>query len=223
LLFVSAFDVIPEPTRSIIMVLNIVLAIGCLLLGFSAILFLKKSESAVNKNFYVGLSIVFILVGIARVIFIYHDFFATDEYDILLWKIANFVVLIGFTSLSYIIETHIYKRTKHVFTLIGVVFIALYMIIFDKAIATIILYIGTAALLLLPLLLYIIIAKNSTGELRKKALVIIGGMVILIVAQGTGLIVTIGLMDKTFSLIIGPPLALVGFFIVWYGFVTQSR
>ena len=176
MLFVTDFDIIPEPTRTIIMISNFIFAIGCIILGLLALSYLKKPEKSLSKNYFIGLIIFFFIVGIARSIFIYHDFFASDEFDILLWKIANIVVLIGFTILSYIIETHVYKKTKHLFTVIGVIFVVVYTIILDKGLATYVIYAATSTMLLLPLLLYIIIAKNATGVLRKRSIIILVGM-----------------------------------------------
>ncbi|MHA1294801.1 MAG: hypothetical protein ACTSQJ_19350 [Promethearchaeota archaeon] len=47
-------------------------------------------------------------------------------------------------------------------------------------------------------------------------------MAILMIAQGSGILVLMNVMDLTIALIIGPPLALLGFIIVWYGFLTMS-
>lgn len=223
MLFVSAYDVIPEPTRTIVMVLQSILAIGCILIGAIALSYTKKSGKELSKSYFLGISIFFVLVGLARAVLVYHDFFASDEFDILLWKIANIIVLTGFTFLSYTIETHVYKKTKHAFTLIGAVITGAFALIWDKSIATIIMYIGTVLLILLPLIIYIITAKKSVGEIRKRAMIIIVGIFILLVAQGTGLFEMIGIMDKVVASIFGPPTALLGLTICGYGFISMAR
>lgn len=223
MLFVSAFDIITEPTRTIIMVSNFIFAIGCIILGLIALIYLKKPEKQVSKNYFIGLMIFFIIMGVARSIFIYHDFYAADDLDFLLWKIANIIVLVGFTILSYIIETHVYKKTKHLFTVIGIFFVILYSVILEKTIATYVIYAATATMIILPFILYLIIARQATGVLKKRAIVILIGMLILIIGQGTGLFVTIGILDETISLIIGPIIGLAGFILVGYGFLTMNR
>jgi hypothetical protein len=217
------YAIIPQPALGFIMVFQIVLGIGCFILGITSIFYMKKAEMKSRKNYYFGLLMIFLLIGISRIVFFYHDFIAPIELDIILWKIASIIMLLGFTIISYVIETYIYKKTKHFITIIGIIFTILYAIMLDKNLATLFLYIANGSMLFLPFILYLAMAINTTGDIRKKSLIIVVGMAILLVGSALGVFVLAGLMDKTTSLILGPPIMLVGFVIVWYGFTVMSR
>jgi len=211
-----------------IVIFQIIWAIGCFLLGIFGIYYRKKAEMKSKKNYYFGLGLIFILLGISRIIFFYHDFIAPEylgaiNLDILLWKIASTIMLAGFTILSYVIETYIYKKTKHIFTIFGIIITILYLILMDKSLATTILYVGNGALIFLPFLLYLFMAINTTGDIRKKAATIVLGMAILLVGSALGIFVLIFPDFKIPSLMFSPPIMLVGFIIVWYGFIKMSR
>jgi hypothetical protein len=186
--------------------------------------YFKKAETRERKNYFLGLSVFFILLGISRVVFIYHDFFAPDyigsiHLDVVLWKIGNIIQLAGFTIISYIIETYIYKKTKHFITIIGMSFTILYGFMMDKNIATIFLYIADGSMLFLPFLIYLITTLKTKGVIRKRASIILFGLVIVLVGSAIGILVLIGLVDKSTSLILGNPIMLFGFIIVFYGFI----
>ncbi|MGQ4873653.1 MAG: hypothetical protein ACP6IY_06200 [Promethearchaeia archaeon] len=207
----------------IIMVANICVAIGCFIIGIIAAINVIKSESKLSKNYLIGISCFFILTGISRLIFFYHDFFAPDSLDILLWKIANSIMMAGFAFLAHTIETYVYKKTMHIFTITIVIFTLLHILMAEKNLASIFLYAAATLSFILPCLVYLIIAKKSPGAVRKKALIIIIGIFLIMSAAAMGIFVMLNFMDLTFSLIIGPPIVLTGFIITGYGFITMNR
>lgn len=225
MLFVSDFDVIPEPTRTIIMMLQLILGIGCIIIGFLCLISMKKKNLSISKAYFFGIPLFFMLVGIARLIFVYHDFFAPDSLDILLWAIAQSIVLSGFISMNYVIETFIYKKTKRIFTIIGIVLTLTYIILvpLDKFIATMVLYGATVLLTVPALIIYCIVAKEGAGVVRKKAIVILIGLTCMILAAGTGLYELIGVMNKLTASTFGPIMALVGLSILGYGFTMGEK
>lgn len=223
MLLVSDFDILTEPVRSIIILLQLALAIGCIIIGIIAIISSKNSEMSMSKSYLLGIATFFILIGGSRMILVHHDYYAADDLDLILWKIANIIILGGFTFLTYTIETHVYQKTKHIFSVIGAILTVTYAIMPDKGIATILLYVATILLIILPVFIYIIMAKNATGTLRKRAMIILIGMIILLVAQGTGLFENLGLMTREQASIFAPPFSLLGLVICGYGFITMSK
>ena len=120
-------------------------------------------------------------------------------------------------------ETYVYQKTRHAFTVIGIILFLLYLIITDRQIARIISYINNIVLLLPAFIIYIYLAKNASGSIRKNSIIILIGMSILTVFQSTGIFEMAGLMDKTFASIIAPPSSLIGLTILGYGLIAISR
>lgn len=224
LLFVSDYEIIPEPARTIIIALQISVAIGCILIGLTAFKYFKKNDPHMSRTYFFGIPLFFLLVGVARFILVYHDYYAPDTQDIPLWALANLIIFSGFISLNYTVETKVYTKTRHFFTIFGISITILYFasIFIDKFLATIVLYIAIAFQFLPTLGIYLIIAKNSTGGLKKKAIIIVIGMLILLLSQSTSLLEMIGLMDRISSSIFGPPVALTGLSLLGWGLVRSK-
>jgi hypothetical protein len=181
---------------------------------------MKKKGGSKGRTYLFGILMFFFLLGVARGILVYHDFFAGDDLDVLLWGLANSIILIGFLLLNYTIETYIYKKTKHLFTTLGLILTISYIIfiMLDKSIASLILYVVTALLVFPPMIIYLIVAKGSVGAVRKKAVIIMIGLFIIIISSLTGVFETVGIMDKITASIFGPPTALIGLMICGYGY-----
>ncbi|MHA1147229.1 MAG: hypothetical protein ACTSR8_03195 [Promethearchaeota archaeon] len=226
MLFVSDYDLIPEPARSIIIILQIILAIGCFIISILAIYSFKKKDPNMSKTYFFGIPLFFLLVGVARLILIYHDFYASDEYDLSLWAIANVIILLGFIILNYIIETQVYTKSKHIFTILGITLTSLYafaVIFFEKIIASLTLYVAIASQFIPISCIYLIVAKQGAGVVKKRATIIISGIIIVIISQATGIFELMGLMDRISSSLFGPPTALVGLCFLAYGLVSMSN
>lgn len=225
MLLVSDYDVIPEPARSIIIMLQIMVAVGCVIIGFIALYSFKKKDPNMSKTYFFGIPLFFLLVGIARFILVYHDFYAVDALDLVLWATANLIILTGFIILNYIIETTVYTKTKHIFTLLGILFTSSYTIaaiFLEKIFPTLILYAAMIISVIPPIAIYLIVAKGATGEVKRRATIIVVGILILVVSQATGLFELVMLMDRVSSSIFGPPTALIGICILAYGLITMS-
>ena len=221
--FVEAYTSLPEPAKTLIFIFQIIWGIGCFILGILAMYYMKKTEMKSRKNYYLGLSMIFLLVGISRIIFTYHDFIAPEELDIPLWKVASTINLIGLLFMSYMIETYVYKKSKHLVSIIGVCLIVLFIVITDVTLSKVFLYIGNALMLILPFLLYLFVMINTSGVIRKRAAIIVVGMIILMIGTLFSVFVLMNLLDNTTSLILGPPFTLTGFIIIWYGFITMPH
>jgi hypothetical protein len=223
MLFVSAFDIITEPIRTLVIILQSMLGIGCIIIGILFLLIMRKKGETIKKAYFFALPLFFVLIGISRGILVYHDFFAPDELDLQLWAIAHVVIFGGFISLNYTIETHVYNKTKHFFTILGIILTSMFIIavFIDKSFAKNMSYITIASQVVPPLLIYLIVAYSGSGVVRKKAVVIIIGLATLIIAQSTGIFETIGIMDKIFASVFAPPTALIGLAICAYGFILS--
>ncbi len=226
MLFVSDYDVIPEPLRTYIIVMQLLVAIVSFLIGLIVLFVLKRKDPNMKKSFFFGIPLFFILVAIARGIFVYHDFYAPDSMDIPLWVMANMIVLVGFILLNYTIETHVYNKTKHIFTILGIALTGIYLvavIFITKFIASIILYVANASQMLAPCAIYLIVSRKSTGVLRTKGIIILTGLFILIASQLSGIFSLFGVLDRIATSVFGPIAALIGFTVLGYGFIYSSE
>ncbi|MHA1344395.1 MAG: hypothetical protein ACTSQG_10430, partial [Promethearchaeota archaeon] len=178
-------------------------------------------DKSLSSKYLIGISIFFVFFGIGRLIYMIHDYFAPDELDIILWKIATIIVFSGFIFFIYTLETFVYTKTKRIFTLIGV-FIIIMVIISELQLARYFIYAGNLILLIVPLMIYLILIKNATGVVRKRALLIIIGILIFGIGQGTALFELFGIMDKVTASIFAPPITLVGLVILGYGLISMS-
>jgi len=198
------------------------MVIGAFLIGLYVLLASRNPERKLSSKYFIGISIFTIFFGIGRLIYMIHDYYAPDELDILLWKIATAIVFCGLIFLVYTIETFVYTKTKRVFTIIGI-FILVMVIISELQIARYFIYAGNIILVVVPFLIYLIIIKNATGVVRKRAIIIVIGMFLLALGQGTSLFELAGIMTKEIASIFAPPVTLVGLAITGYGFISMAR
>jgi hypothetical protein len=233
MLFTSNYAEIQGLTRSIIIFLSIIGIIALFILGIITLLYMKKKEETVSKKFFIAISLLFIAFGLGRVVLLFSDFLLPDEiadelFEIS-WKIAYGIMMCGLVSLVYVVEsqklidTYVYKKTKHLFTIVGIIFI-FSLIILPYSILRILNYIVSFLLVLLPLIIYSIIAKKSTGDVRKKAIILIIGILIGVIGLGgLPLMNVIGIMSSADIMIISPPICLVGLTIMGYELISIVR
>ena len=129
------------------------------------------------------LSIMFTCLFIGRVVFIIFDFFLTnfnvDEHNtyLLFYKIGLFFVLLGFSVLLYIIDGLLFQgKDKYAFTI--AYFIPIIFILFAPTIDVVQNWVIVSFLswAIIPIG-YIYIGIKATGEVRKKAIYIILGVI----------------------------------------------
>ncbi len=222
MLFVSDYD-FPEPIRSILLILKLITGIGLVIIAIISYLYVRDTPSdEKSKNYLMGISMFFLILACSKAVYFYHDFFALDEWDTVLSRIADSIFLIGFVIFTYMIERHVFKKSKYVFTIIGALILVLYIIIWVPLISTIILYIGLIIMITLPLIIHIFIAVKGSGDVKKRALIITLGIVILMFSSfGLFLFKLLGLMSNDLSLLIGPPIELTGYIVLAYGLITM--
>ena len=117
----SDYDVIVGFQRTLIILLFILMIIG---LWYLAVLFLKKASSLEmksQKQYLMGTTLFAFLMGLGRLLFLYHDYFADDSLDLILWKLGNSISIFGLSCLAYVIESFIISKTKKIFTYIGLI------------------------------------------------------------------------------------------------------
>jgi hypothetical protein len=223
MLFTSEYDIIVEPARSIIVYLSIAMVIGAFLVGLYVLLASRNEEKSLSSKYFIGIAIFSILFGTARLIYLIHDYFAPDSLDLILWKVATSTAFTGFIILVYTIETHVYKKTKRIFSVFGACLLVV-VIFAELPIARIAVYIGNPVLMIIPFMIYIIIYKNATGVVRKRALIILIGILFLAVGQGTSLFENIlHIMTKEQASMFAPPVTLAGLAVTGIGFISMSR
>jgi hypothetical protein len=206
------------------MISQVITGIGLFTIALVAFIYWRKSyfDQKSSEFYIIGIAIFFTIMGIYRFLFFYHDFFAPDAWTNVLWKIGNSFLLIGLTMLNYILERFIYKKSKYIFTIVGTVFVMLYIIIPEKNIARIISQLGSVLMVIFPLLIHIIIAGRSSGWFRRKAIIISIGIMILIFSTfGLFLFETFGILETKITLVIGHPLSLLGFIVTGYGLLME--
>ena len=73
MLFSSEFDVIVDPARSLIITLSIILIVACYIGGLYALIITRNPEEGLSRKYFVGISLVAILFGTGRMIYLLHD------------------------------------------------------------------------------------------------------------------------------------------------------
>ena len=223
MLFTSEYDIILEPARSMIIYLSIAMIIGAYLISLYVLLASRNPEKSLSSRYFLGIAIFSGLFGTGRLIYLIHDYFAPDSLDLILWKIATSIAFIGMIILVYTIETFVYKKTKRIISMLGAGLLVV-LIIAELQIARYAVYAGNLIMVVVPFLIYIIIYKNATGVVKKRALIIIIGMLLLALGQGTSLFENVfHIMTKEQASMFAPPVTLAGLAITGIGFISMSR
>ncbi|MFX0097936.1 MAG: B-box zinc finger protein [Candidatus Hodarchaeota archaeon] len=219
---VSDYDHIQGLPRLVILVTTLSYSILTILIGLRAVGLSIRARKTMNTRYFYSLSIFFIFLGIARLVLMYHDYIAPDSQDVLLWRIGNVMMFIGVISLNYIIESQVFKKTKYLFTIIGVI-TGLLHIILEKELATLVMYGGIGFSCLLPILIYISIIKNASGEIRKRTFIFILGILIMLSGASISFFELGGLMEKITVSVIAPFFWLAGLAIAGYGLIRITK
>lgn len=218
MMLVSDYDVVQGLERQLIIGFSIGFIIGSFAVAAILVSKLRGSDMKVSKAYFAALAGFAVFLALSRLVLLYHDYFAPDELDEPLWRLGSALLLVGLTILCFTIEKFMFTKTRKAITIVGVAIIAAY-VIFEKAIATLLLYAGNVLLVILPFFIYIYIAKISTGSVRVQALVIIAGILVMLIGQfGANLLFILGVIDRLFSQIFGGVLAFLGLAILSYGF-----
>ena len=146
---------------------------------YGAFFFIKSFKDE-SKQFFLCISILFLLIGIQRIFSIIFDFFSPD---VLYLFLVNLFLMLAPLSLLYYLERNVLKIRINYLTFASIFLILLYMIAayvtqFDR----ILIYFFIIPPLIISLgsimAIYIYIFKNSSGGVRRSAILIELGILI---------------------------------------------
>jgi hypothetical protein len=227
MILISTYDYIQGIDLLIIISFSIAMIIGILITGILIVMKSHKIDIVSSKKFLIGAAMFALLMGLGRLVFLYHDYFADDSLDAVLWTIASGLSLASLTSITFAIEKYIFQKTKMAASIVASICIILVLIfgfMNQLPLAKIPMYIGTGVAIVIPFFIYIYIAKISTGSLRRQAVIIITGMLVMFIAQVGGMLLfTIHVFDVLASQLFGILIAFVGVVILSVGFAKTPK
>lgn len=205
------------------------------ILVFGCLSFLKQYKKTDNKFFLIAsIQFAFFLVG--RIIRIYLQYVIGQYWeskDPYTTDVMVFLILAGgFFSSAILLVYYNFERklqkTHYLFSLMSlflVIFISLEIITRDSLVAAITAVLYIIASIGLPSI-YVYIALNSTGKVRKRALIISLGMALVIIGISLVQLLRVDAFDiiisSDFSFIF-PLLQIIGFILVIYGFKKEEE
>ena len=223
MLYVSDYDIFVEPVRSVLIILQLMLSIGALILSFASLFYIKKYNPKSKRSYLFGLPLFFFLFGIMRGIFVYH-FYALDILERPLYILANILLSLAFISLNNTIESNIFTRSKHIFTILGIALLIIFIItaIPGFIIARYLVNIIIITQVIPSLAIYLNVSLKGTGQARNKAVLIVVGIILLFTSSMLGLINLVKLLDPITTTILAPPISLIGLIFIGYGLLYSN-
>ena len=224
MLYVSDYDIFVEPVRSVLIILQLMLSIGAIILSFASLFYIKKYNPKSKRSYLFGLPLFFFLFGIMRGIFVYHDFYALDILGRPLYILANTLLSLAFISLNNTIESNIFTRSKHIFTILGIALLIIFIItaIPGFIIARYLVNIIIITQVIPSLAIYLNVSLKGTGQARNKAVLIVVGIILLFTSSMLGLINLVKLLDPITTTILAPPISLIGLIFIGYGLLYSN-
>ena len=172
---------------SVLLSISLVLWVSFVILSVVFAIFMTKKfllsdlEPA-QRDYFLGLVLFIIIHMVSRIFYILYDFYWIDGSQfILFWDIAAAVGTASLIFLLFAIERHIIKKTKFLFTILSIITVCLYFIIYE--------YRNIVQLFMIPIVaivipaIYVYTAIKSTGNVRKNSLIIAMGLIVFILGQ----------------------------------------
>jgi hypothetical protein len=161
----------------------IILIILNFMLGFIMLKKTFKIEIKTTKRYYTGVVLLFFTHGIARIIYFIHDFIYPTEQ--LWWNMGAYTGLITMIVFIAVVESTIYKKSKHFFTIFGVTGLILLSLdfIFQFNISRIIQYIVGLTIAFVMIFIYSYVTVKSDGIVRKAFLIMTIGIILFELGQ----------------------------------------
>jgi hypothetical protein len=226
MLLVDDYNYLVGTERIAVITVNILLSAGSLLIGLISLS--KAVKSNISRKYFVGIAIFFIALGIGRMFYVIDDYFTPGDTEIefsaanIFYRLATFSTLLGFTALEFLIESTFIKKTRYAFTIIGLC-CTISQLVLPFYIADRINYFGTPTLTIIPFILYLYLAVAIKGSVRKQALIVIVGMILLITGfMILGLLYNLHVMERIWTSVFGPPVSLAGLIVVGYGLIYKK-
>lgn len=152
------------------------IAFNFILAGLFYRLYLQKEK---ENRLLLGLTCFFVFVAISRIFYVIFDFILTD---FLYWRIASAFILIGFGFFLLVAEYNLFQgRDKYLFSISYAVLAVVIVAIPDFALAEQVATYGILFPLLFIPVSYIYITVTSTGQIRRKSLEILLGILCYVV------------------------------------------
>lgn len=174
----------------VLYVLTIILIGVNFLLAFVMLQKYTKIELEFTKKYFRGLILFLFVHAVCRIFYLLHDFYFPTEQ--IWWEIGALLGLLSITLLIMAVESTIFKQTRHILTIIGVVglilmTIQIILIATDNELTVnlsqIVQYAVVSTLGLFMLFIYIYVAIKSTGNIRSSAVLMAIGILIFELGQ----------------------------------------
>ncbi len=224
MLLVSDYDVVQGIDREIIIAASLAVILEAFAIAFMIMIKRRSKDTHEAKRVMLGIASFAVLYAVARVVMLVHDYYATDDFDTILYLFGNCLALLGLISLTFTIEKYMFPKTKKIISIIGLVCIGLIIAgyLFDL-LARIGVYTGMISQAGLIFLVYIHAAKHSAGNVRLRALMVILGLVLVVFGQYGGTVFfSTGLFDRVVSQLFSMVFTLIGLVFISYGLVKNS-
>ncbi len=194
--------------------------IGCILLYNT-----YKLKFKLNKTYLYGFDLTILIHTIVRIFYFIHDFIQPQEE--LWWNLGALFGAISILPLVFGLETVFLKRTKFALT-IACCFGTFLMILdlnfqFEFNLTLFLQIIFAPILFLIITIVYIVVAKNTAGNIRKTAILMVVGFIILEIAQTFHTSASQKFFEL--SLYLSPILMIIALtilFIVWESFYRKE-
>lgn len=189
---------------------KIILAVVSIAGGTFLIIKASKSEAASQKYFLMGMGAFGYVFALARIFFVLSDLsgdiLINDFLFLIWWRLATVSSILMLVVLEIIVETYVVK-TKYIFTVVATVGTILVTFLI-KDLTYVVQLIVVLVCLLNIAGAYVYVAYKSTGEVRRKAIFSLAGIMTLVVgvflegSMGSGLLgFDTGFLGVTFMLI----------------------
>lgn len=170
----------------------IIWIVAIIILIVASILFIYKSKHAdikSQKMLYIGYSLFLLFFALTRIFFIIGVYEAdafTGAYDFYT-NLGYIMGIIGLISWLYIVETYMIKKTKRIFSIFAIIVFMISIIALlgplSREFALQLIYILMPVAIGAITLLYGYIIVKTMGTIRKKALWLLIGLLIVIVGH----------------------------------------
>ncbi|MBN2151035.1 MAG: hypothetical protein JW839_06310 [Candidatus Lokiarchaeota archaeon] len=222
MILISGYEDIKGIDRLVIVSSFLALVIGAFIVSVLVLLKRRKTDVKASRFYLLGIALFAALFGLGRFVFLYHDYFAPDPLDAPVYLVGQIFTLSSLIILAFTIETFIFTKTKRLITVIGAISLVL-VVAFSfppGSISTYAFIAGNGVLTVLPFFIYVYIAKISTGTVRKQAMFIIFGIVMLAISIiGGKFLYDFHVLDRLWSQLFGIIFSFIGFILLSYGLV----
>lgn len=182
---------------------------------------MREPELSHTKNYYRGFAVWCYTGVIYRILLSYSDFFAPIEMEYALWKIGNIIFNSGAIFSIYNLETYVYKKTKHFFTIFLIILLTTFIIIPDVTLGRYVNTLGNVfAMIFLPLMLNLMLVVKTSGDMRRTFIFITMGLFLFVFGASTGIFQMLGIIDVTTAYVGGHLSTVIGILLWGYGLTS---